>query len=259
MRFAVDAIVSSAVRSGPRRFLILLIAWIGFGIASPVGASVRWYDTVEGASATARELNKPMMLDFWADWCAACKVMEKEVYPSDQFARAAEPFVLVRIDADRKTDLSRKYKVTALPTLVFTDSYGNELFRYFGFMDTQPITQLLQSLPHDMTHFNRLSKVLAADKNNFEALQGMGQQLRGAGLYRASNDYYGKALQKKEAKSDPAQKESILSAMGANYLEVKEAKRAAETFERCLKEFPSSSRKQEWTAGLAQARSALQN
>lgn len=225
------------------------------GAARSSAASARWYASIEEASAAAREFNRPLMIDFWADWCVACKVMEKEVYPTDQFASAAEPFVLVRIDADRQTDLSRRYKITALPTLVFTDSYGNELFRYFGFMDLKPITELLQSLPQDMTDFNRLSKVLAGDKNNFDALDGMAARLKAASLYRASNEYYARALQRKEAKANPAARESILSAMASNYLEVKEGKRAAETFQRCLKEFPNSPRTEEWTAGLAQARS----
>lgn len=231
---------------------------LAVGAARSSAAPVRWYASIEEASAAARETNRPLMLDFWADWCTACKVMEKEVYPTDQFARAAESFVLVRIDADRKTDLSRKYKVTALPTLVFTDSYGNELFRYFGFMDLQPIAGLLQSLPQDVTEFNRFNKVLAADKNNFEALDGMGARLQAAGLFRTSNEYYARALQRKEAKASPAVRESILSAMAANYLDVKEGKRAVETFQRCLKEFPNSPRKDEWTAGLQKARGIAQ-
>lgn len=220
---------------------------------------MRWYTSVEEASTAAREANRPLMIDFWADWCVACKVMEKDVYPTDEFARAAESFVLVRIDADRKPDLSRKYKVTALPTLVFTDSYGSELFRYFGFMDLKPIAELLQSLPHDMTDFNRLSKVLAADRNNFDALEGMGRSLRAAGLYRASNDYYLKAVQRPEARADPSAREAILTEMGANYLELKEGKRAAGVFERCLKEFPASARRSEWTSNLARARTVTQN
>lgn len=231
---------------------------LAMGAARSSAASVRWYASIEEASTAAREANRPLMIDFWADWCVACKVMEKDVYPTDQFARAAESFVLVRIDADRKPDLSRKYKVTALPTLVFTDSYGNELFRYFGFMDLKPITELLQSLPHDMTDFNRLNRMLAADKNNFDALEGLGRNLRAAGLYRASNDYYLKAVQRPDAKADPSAREAILTEMGANYLELKEGKRAADVFQRCLKEFPNSPRKDEWTTGLQKARRIAQ-
>ena len=238
--------------------LVIVCLILATGAARSSAASVRWYASIEEASTAAREANRPLMIDFWADWCVACRAMEREVSPPDQFARAADPFVLVRIDADRKPDLSRKYKVTALPTLVFTDSYGNELSRYFGFMALKPVAELLRSLPHDMTDFNRLSKVLAADRNNFDALEGMGRNLRAAGLYRASNDYYLKAVQRPEAKADPSAREAMLTEMGANSLEMKEGKRAAGVFQRCLKEFPNSPRKDEWTAGLQEARGIAQ-
>ena len=223
-------------------------------IAAPASADVRWYKTIEEGTAAAKELNKPLLVDFWADWCAACNVMEKDVYPTDEFSAAAAPFVLVRIDADHRTDLAKRYNIGTLPTLLFTDSYGGEIFRHSGFLDVRPFTQLLGSLPHDVSIFNGLTKVLAQNKDNFEALAEMGRTLRSASLYRTSNDYYAKALQRREAKADPARREVILANMGANYLEVKEGKKAAEVFQRCLKEFPASPHRSEWTSNLARAR-----
>ena len=74
-----------------------------------------------------------------------------------------------------------------MPTLVFTDSYGRELFRYSGFIGAQALSALLRSLPHDVSEFNRLSKVLDRNRNTLSALNAMGSQLRAAGLYLASN------------------------------------------------------------------------
>jgi len=218
---------------------------------------VRWYASVEEASLAARELNKPLMVDFWADWCVPCRVMEEEVYSSDQFVQAAQSFVAVRIDFDRKPAVSRKYNVSALPTILFTDSYGDELFRSLGALTRDTFAALLVSLPHDMTEFNRLNRILARDKNNLDALEGMGEHLRTAGLFRRSNEYYARSLRQKQVKANSAKREAILTEMGANYLEVKEGKLAASLFERCLKEFPSSSRRQEWTAKLIQARTLV--
>ena len=236
-----------------RTFLfIILVAAPGFH-APASAAGVQWYSTVEQASSAALKTNKPMLLDFWADWCAACRVMEKDVYSDRGFAGAADGFLLVRIDFDKKTALCRKYNVIALPTLVFTDSYGNELFRHRGFMDAKPLAELMRSLPGDVTEFNKLNKILAQDKNNFEALQAMGKNLRSASLFLASNDYYERALQRNEAKASPATREAIMSEIGLNSLEVKDGKHAAETFEKCLKEFPGSQHKTEWTLALGRA------
>jgi len=223
-------------------------------VAAPAAAEVRWYRTIEEGTAAAKEFNKPLLVDFWADWCAACNVMEKEVYPTPEFASASSPFVLVRIDADHRTDLAKKYNIGALPMLLFTDSYGGEIFRHSGFLDVRPFAELLRSLPHDVTTFNGLTKVLAGNKDNFAALAEMGRTLRAANLFRTSNDYYARALQRPEAKAGAGLRESILNNMGVNYLEVKEGKKAADVFERCLKEFPGSARRSEWTSNLARAR-----
>lgn len=238
--------------SGFTRLAVFAIAILIVSV--PASAEVRWFKTIEEGTAAAKEFNKPLLVDFWADWCAACNVMEKEVYPTDEFAAASRPFVLVRIDADHRTDLAKKYNIGALPMLLFTDSYGGEIFRHSGFLDVRPFSELLKSLPHDVSVYNGLTRVLAQNKDNFEALAEMGRTLRAASLFRTSNDYYARALQRREAKDDAARREVILHNMGANYLDVKEGKKAAAIFQRCLKEFPASALRSEWTANLAKAR-----
>ena len=217
-------------------------------------ADVRWHATVDEAAKVAQPGNKPMLLDFVADWCAACKVMSSDVYETADFERAASDFVLVRVDADHRTDLALKYKIATLPSVIFTDSQGNELFRATGFIDLKPMLELLESLPHDVSEFNRLGTTLSRDKNNFAALREMGGRLHAARLYRTSIDYYVRALQLNDAKRDAAVREEILHALGLNYLEVKEGKKATETYNRLLREFKSSPHRTEWTQKLAQAR-----
>lgn len=78
-----------------------------------------------------------------------------------------------------------------------------------------------------------------------------GSELRG--LFRASSDYYAKALQKHDPKITEEKRAAILNDIGLNFLEVRDAKPAAESFEKCLKEFPNSPKKVEWTLNLGQA------
>ena len=129
----------------------VIIAFLLLAATAPDAvADVRWHASVDEAAKVAQPGNRPIMIDFVADWCAACKVMEKDVYETSDFERAAEPFVLVRVDADHRTDLSLKYKIATLPSVLFTDSQGNELFRATGFIDLKPMMELLATLPHDV-------------------------------------------------------------------------------------------------------------
>ena len=74
-----------------------------------------------------------------------------------------------------------------MPTLVFTDSYGRELFRYSGFIGAPALSALLQSLPHDVSDFNRLSKVLDRNRNTLSALNAMGKVSSGPRVTRESD------------------------------------------------------------------------
>ncbi|MBI2817061.1 MAG: thioredoxin family protein [Acidobacteria bacterium] len=215
--------------------------------------AVHWYSDIQQASAAAREANRPMILDFWADWCAACRVMEAEVYTSSDFAAATQRLIPVRIDFDKKQDLARKYNITALPMILFTDSYGTELFRLRGYVSAKMFLDVVRALPADVSEFNRLTRILAEGKNNFKALKSMGDNLRTAGLFLASNDYYSKALQRNDARSNATARAAILTEMGSNYLQLKQAKQAADTFEKCLKEFPASPKRAQWTLNLGKA------
>ena len=179
--------------------------------------------------------------------------MDRNVYSDPAFVEAARRFVSVRINYDKKTALARKYNVSELPTLVFTDSYGGELLRHTGFLDGRLLTQVLHSLPADIGDFNRIDQRLAQNKEDSDALRQMGAALRSAGLFLASNDDYARALESKQAKINAAVREAILTEMGANSLELKDGKGAADTFEKCLKEFPASAQSAAWNLDLANA------
>src|SRR6266516_3341607 len=130
---------------------ILLILLRGSPWAA-AGEPIRWYKNLEEAKAAARAVNKPMMIEFWADWCAPCMVMDAEVYTDTTVAEAlTEKFVPVRVHFDLQQDLVRHYRVEAIPYLLFTNSYGTELLHHRGILDAKNFTALLHALPGDVS------------------------------------------------------------------------------------------------------------
>jgi thiol-disulfide isomerase/thioredoxin len=221
----------------------------------PVEAAgdIPWQTNLQKASATALSANKPILIEFWADWCPPCKVMDAEVYPDAGVVKAMAKVLPVRIDVDKQGALARQYEVASMPTLVFADSYGNELFRFAGTITAATMIRLLDELPGDVTNINRLARILARDKDNFEALEGLGRELKAAGLFRASNVYYGRATRGRAMPEQAARRGDILIAMGHNHLELKEFRQAANAFERYLAAFSGGRAEPEAMLGLGRA------
>jgi thioredoxin-like negative regulator of GroEL len=233
---------------------LLILLFAGAAAAEAEPASITWFKDLDRASEAAKKTNRPMMIEFWADWCAPCKVMDKEVY-SDQklIAAISDRIVPVRLHFDLQQDLARRYNVPAIPYIVFTNSNGTELMHHRGILGANDLTAVIKALPADVSELNRLDRALQENKNQFEDLVAMGQALRAASFLQTSNEYYGRAAAQNEAKQDIGKREFILTEMGLNYLDLKEAKQAAQIFETCLKEFPQSSNRPDFLLNLANA------
>ncbi len=60
--------------------------------------------------------SKPVLVDFYADWCAPCKMMEpvlKQVKKS-----MGDQLMIIKIDTDRNPELAIRYNVRGIPNLV---------------------------------------------------------------------------------------------------------------------------------------------
>jgi thiol-disulfide isomerase/thioredoxin len=208
--------------------LVLLVSMLA---ATPAHAAVEWNASLPAATATAQKGNKPILIEFWATWCPSCKLMDEQVYADARVSRAMTRFVPVRIDVDRNANIASRYDVAGTPTHVLTDSFGNELFRFGTLTTPQEMLDLLEDLPSDATTFNTLGAALAANKDDFGALEGMGRALRAARLYRPSNDYYARALRSGGARANPAARPSIHQAIGRHPRQVREVAPASSTLD----------------------------
>ena len=112
-------------------------------------------DDLTLALEEAKALQLPVMLDFYADWCVACKEFEKYTFHDPAVAKQLGSFVLLQADVTQSSpadiELLQAMDVLGLPTLDFWDSNGNRMegARLTGFMKAEPFLAHLAN--HQLT------------------------------------------------------------------------------------------------------------
>ena len=79
------------------------------------------------------DAGRPVLVDFTADWCPPCKVMEQEAWPDAEVAEAARAYAAVKIDIDFNPDLAADFEVASIPTIILLGADGNTLARQEGY------------------------------------------------------------------------------------------------------------------------------
>jgi thiol:disulfide interchange protein DsbD len=104
-----------------------------------------------GAISQARAQGKPVIIDFWADWCTACKELDKTAWSDPRVQAAAGRFVTLKMDGSQDTEVFQKvfekYAVVGMPTVVFIDSSGREVpQRITGAVEAEEMLKYLESV-----------------------------------------------------------------------------------------------------------------
>ena len=104
-------------------------------------------EQLENALLQAKQQNKPIIIDVYADWCVACQPIEKEVFPRVDVQDALKNFTLIQLDLteyNASQDIILKQReILGPPTMLFLDHNAQEI-RALRFTGTFSATQLLQ-------------------------------------------------------------------------------------------------------------------
>jgi thiol:disulfide interchange protein DsbD len=87
-----------------------------------------WKPYSLGAVEEAQKNGKPVLIDFTAEWCGACKELERYTFSDARVREASQKYELLRFDATEDTpavkEVLSRYGVIGLPTLLFYDKNG---------------------------------------------------------------------------------------------------------------------------------------
>jgi len=95
------------------------------------------------------QANRPVMLDFYADWCVSCKEMERFTFSDPDVRAELARMTLLQVDvtADSVEDrqLLKRFRLFGPPGIIFFDAAGREIpgLRVIGFQSADRFRQTL--------------------------------------------------------------------------------------------------------------------
>jgi thiol:disulfide interchange protein DsbD len=133
--------------------VLLLVSGVAFAIPRKHEAGVQWQKYDASALAAARAAGKPVIIDFYADWCLPCKEMDHKTFTDPAVIGELDRFVRLKGDLTFSEDagtlaLTKQYAIVGAPTFVFIDSAGNESVsaRLTGFVPPDRFLQHLKEV-----------------------------------------------------------------------------------------------------------------
>lgn len=111
-------------------------------------ADVKWQKTYAAAAKLAKQTGKPILIDFSAEWCGPCKMLESDVFPKAKVQSLLARVIPLRLDVDTNPPEATKYQVSSIPRLILiSPNAGQILWDATGFRDADSFaTELAEAL-----------------------------------------------------------------------------------------------------------------
>jgi len=107
--------------------VILVFGALGAVFETQAKGSVAWKE-YENASKLSGKSGKHLLINFYADWCKYCKVMEKTTFQNeDVVSYMNRNFISTRINSDENRALAQEFSIRGLPSTWFVKPDGTKL------------------------------------------------------------------------------------------------------------------------------------
>ena len=114
--------------------------------ATSGATAIGWQTSLDAALALSKQTGKPIMADFYADWCGPCKMLDEQTWVDPTVVQEAQNVIAVKVDVDAAPNAAaaQRYNIGSIPCIVWIDSTGNEKGRSVGFSGPQEMLALMQ-------------------------------------------------------------------------------------------------------------------
>lgn len=114
----------------------------------------------------ARMNKMPVVLDYYANWCSACKEMDLRTFSNKDIQQHFSKYAMIRVDVTNNTadvqQMQERYSIIALPSLVLLDGNGNQIqqLKSYGFITSNELMNKFNSFDQiiNTTHCDQFAK-----------------------------------------------------------------------------------------------------
>lgn len=164
--------------------------------ANPAG--VRFEKSFDEAMKKARTQGKPVMIDFWAEWCGWCHHLDKTTYLDPAVTKLSQDFVATKIDTEgspREIEVAERYDVTSLPTILFVTPGGHQVMRVNGFQGPGKFPRTLERAKEAALKIMGYETALEANPKDPAAAAALGTHLFEQELFDEARTLLARAAQ----------------------------------------------------------------
>jgi len=116
----------------------------------PESPGIGWVYHTDRSIEDLKKENKPIVIYFYADWCAACGELERKTFRDKRVVEKSKTFNMLKVNSTtpekKSTALLKRFGVSGLPTLVFMNIEGEELrdLRVVGLLRPTALTRSME-------------------------------------------------------------------------------------------------------------------
>ena len=167
------------------KYIKLWLVILFLGLLGTVSAQITFFEgTFEDAVAKAKKEKKNLFVDFYADWCVPCKLMGEQVFVLPEVGGYFNKnFVCCQLNVESPENkaLVQKYKINALPTMLFLNVKGEVLQSINGTKEPAAFVHEAKVVMGEALSFEKLYEKVKKEKKNLDLRQ---EFLLQAGFYR---------------------------------------------------------------------------
>lgn len=121
-----------------------IIAWASCSMAA--GNEIKW-QSYEAGMALGKKLGKKVFIDFYAEWCGFCQMMERSTYQdASVIAILNRDFIPVKVHSEKEQAIALRYDIRALPNVTFISEDGASIGSIPGYIPSDKLIEILEQV-----------------------------------------------------------------------------------------------------------------